>query len=448
MATLLRMPEVSANVESAVIVSWTKAPGDAVAAGECVAEIETDKAVIEFVAEAGGRLGRILVPAGQEARVGMPVAVLLAPGEQDADAEVVLGGTPAASAAQSAPVPEPASVPSAHADQPAAAAVSPDRPGTSASPASPASASVSPVGALTGRLFASPLARRLAAQAGLSLQGLAGSGPHGRIVKRDVQAALAQGHLVARVGTSAQAAAPETAGASAAAALAPGDVAVPHSAMRRMIARRLLESKTTIPHFYLRAECRMEALSALRRQINNVEGRRHVSLNDLIVKAVAAALVECPEMNVSWTDEALIRHAEVDLSVAVATSSGLITPVVRGVQGKSLSQVSAEIASLAARARDGKMQPWEYQGGSFTISNLGMYGTAEFAAIINPPQAAILAVGAVERRAAVSADDQVEVAPMMTVVLSVDHRVIDGAVAAQWLRAFEQVLENPLSALI
>lgn len=424
MATLLRMPEVSANVESAVIVAWAKAEGDTIAVGECVAEIETDKAVVEFASESAGRLGRILVPAGQEARVGAPVAVLLAPGEQAVDVDALLSGQPAGGVAAGV-VPEPAGgrglpVASVPAVPPAPQSSSPD--------------------AAPGRLFASPLARRLAAQAGLPLQGLAGSGPHGRIVKRDVQAALA--HAAAPVPH----AVPVESGPSQAASLAPGDVAVPHSAMRRTIARRLLESKTTIPHFYLRSECRMEALSALRRQIN--EGGRHVSINDIVVKAVAVALMEYPDVNVSWTDDALIRHSGVDLSVAVSTPSGLITPVVRGVQDKSLSRVSAEIAALAARAREGRLSPQEYQGGSFTISNLGMYGTTEFAAIINPPQAAILAVGAVERRVVADPDGGVEVAPMMTVTLSVDHRAIDGAVAAEWLGAFRRVIENPLAALV
>jgi pyruvate dehydrogenase E2 component (dihydrolipoamide acetyltransferase) len=423
MATLLRMPEVSANVESAVIVAWAKEEGDAVAAGDCVAEIETDKAVVEFVSESAGRLGPVLVAAGHEARVGAPVAVLLDDGERDVDVEALLAGQPAGG-----PVKEPASV----------------GPAGPASPAPAAARAVPPAPADTasGRVFASPLARRLAAQAGLPLPGLAGSGPHGRIVKRDVQAALAR----------ATAAQPSTAPVERAVMpepaplRIPGDVAVPHTAMRRTIARRLLESKTTIPHFYLRSECRMEALSALRRQIN--EGGRHVSINDIIVKAVAVALMDCPDMNVTWTDEALIRHAGVDVSVAVSTPAGLITPVVRGVHDKSLSRVSAEIAALAARAREGRLSPQEYQGGSFTVSNLGMYGTTEFAAIINPPQAAILAVGAIERRVVAGPDGSVEVAPMMTVTLSVDHRAIDGAAAAKWLDAFRRIIENPLAALI
>jgi pyruvate dehydrogenase E2 component (dihydrolipoamide acetyltransferase) len=421
MAILLRMPEVSANLESAVIVAWTKAEGDPVAVGDCVAEVETDKAVIEFTADAAGTLGRILVPAGKEAAVGAPVAVLLQAGERDADVEALLRGQPAGGAA--APVPEAA----APASSGAAAAGSPI-----------------PASEMRTRIFASPLARRLAAEAGLPLQGLAGSGPHGRIVKRDVQAALVHRP---RAAAAQPAAVPVSAVPAAPLQADPADTSIPHSAMRRTIARRLLESKTTIPHFYLRAECRMDALMALRATINAGAPRR-ISINDILVKAVAAALAEKPAMNVSWTDEALIQHAAADIAVAVSTDTGLITPVVRRVTGKSVSVVSAEIAELADRARAGRLQPHEYQGGSFTVSNLGMYGVQEFSAIINPPQSAILAVGAVEQRAVVGASGQIEAAPVMTVTLSVDHRAIDGAVAAEWLGAFRRIVENPLAALI
>ncbi|CAM5199665.1 Dihydrolipoyllysine-residue succinyltransferase component of 2-oxoglutarate dehydrogenase complex OS=Castellaniella defragrans OX=75697 GN=HNR28_001137 PE=3 SV=1 [Castellaniella defragrans] len=414
MAILLRMPEVSANLESAVIVAWTKAVGDRVAVGDCVAEIETDKAVIEFTADAEGTLGRILVPAGKEAAVGAPVAVLLQASEREADVDVLLQGQSGGGAAAPTPSAEVAA----------------------ASPPIPASE-------MRTRIFASPLARRLAAEAGLPLQAVTGSGPHGRIVKRDVQAALAQ-----RPRTAVAQPVPSSAGASTVPATAgPADTAIPHSVMRRTIARRLLESKTTIPHFYLRAECRMGALIALRETINAGAPRR-ISINDILVKAIASALAEKPAMNVSWTDEALIQHATADISVAVSTDTGLITPVVRRVTGKSVSVVSAEIAELADRARAGRLQPHEYQGGSFTVSNLGMYGVQEFSAIINPPQSAILAVGAVEQRAVVGADGRIEAAPMMTVTLSVDHRAIDGAVAAEWLGAFRRIVENPLVALI
>jgi len=398
-------------------VTWHKAEGDAVAVGDCVAEIETDKAVIDFTADAAGTLGRILVPAGEQAQVGTPVAVLLAPGETRADADALMAGQPATAA-----------------------------PATVAAPVAPAAAR--PPAAAPTRIFASPLARRLAAQAGLALDTLTGSGPHGRIIRRDVEA------VTARAGATAQPVIPAAAAPDAGDARivvppqATGDVRVPHSAMRRTIARRLLESKTQIPHFYLKAQIRTQALSELRRRINTLPGERHVSVNDLIVKAVAAALVEVPGMNVSWTDDAMIQHAQADIAVAMSTPTGLITPVVRGVQDKSLSRLSAEIRELASRARAGRLQPQEYQGGSFTVSNLGMYGTTEFAAIINPPQSAILAVGAIAPQVLPAPDGGMEVAPVISVVLSVDHRAIDGAVASAWLSALRKILEEPLAALV
>ncbi|WP_066454098.1 pyruvate dehydrogenase complex dihydrolipoamide acetyltransferase [Castellaniella caeni] len=438
MAVLLQMPEVAANMESATIVAWSKAEGDPVAVGDCLAEIETDKAVIEFNAESDGVLGKILVSAGQAAAVAAPIAVLLSPGETDADAAALMGQVRDAAAAQVA------APPSAQAA------------GAGVSPAAGAAASVSAASladAQQGRVFASPLARRLAADAGLALQGLPGSGPHGRIVRRDVQAALQQPRApvaTAAAGAATAGAAAQVAGTAAASATAadqPGVTRIPHTAMRRTIARRLLESKTTVPHFYLRADCRMDELLALRQRINASVAQR-ISVNDLIVKAAAVALAELPQMNVSWTDDALLQYDAVDVSVAVATESGLITPIVRQADQKALSAISTDIADLAARAREGRLQPHEYQGGSFTVSNLGMHGVTEFAAIINPPQAAILAVGATEKRAIVDSEEQVFVASMMTVTLSVDHRAIDGALAARWLKVFKRLIEAPMSILI
>ncbi|CAM5779376.1 pyruvate dehydrogenase complex dihydrolipoamide acetyltransferase [Castellaniella caeni] len=436
MAVLLQMPEVAANMESATIVAWSKAEGDPVAVGDCLAEIETDKAVIEFNAESDGVLGKILVSAGQAAAVAAPIAVLLAPGETDADAAALMGQVRDAAAAQVA------APPSAQAA------------GAGVSPAAGAAASVSAASladAQQGRVFASPLARRLAADAGLALQGLPGSGPHGRIVRRDVQAALQQPRVpvaTAAVGAASVGAAAQVAcAAPAAGADEAGVTRFPHTAMRRTIARRLLESKTTVPHFYLRADCRMDELLALRQRINASVAQR-ISVNDLIVKAAAVALAELPQMNVSWTDDALLQYDAVDVSVAVATESGLITPIVRQADQKALSAISTDIADLAARAREGRLQPQEYQGGSFTVSNLGMHGVTEFAAIINPPQAAILAVGATEKRAIVDSEEQIFVASMMTVTLSVDHRAIDGALAARWLKVFKRLIEAPMSILI
>jgi pyruvate dehydrogenase E2 component (dihydrolipoamide acetyltransferase) len=425
------MPEIAANTTSASIVSWSMNEGDTVAAGDCLAEIESEKAVVELEAEQAGVLGRILVQAGNDASVGAPIAVLLQAGEEDVELDALLAqeGMAPPETAESAGEPsalEPDAVASSSGTSASHSGNATSLPGTSA--LEPNAADTLPVTvasqrANAGRIAASPLARRLAHDSGISLSDLAGSGPQGRIVKRDVLAAGV------------------TAGSSS-----HTHIDIPHTSMRRTIARRLSESKATIPHFYLRADCRMDALLALRAQIN-AHAPRKISVNDIIIKATAAALRDMPDMNVSWTDEALRRYKRIDISVAVSTDNGLITPVVRDVEGKSLSAISAEIADLAQRARRGGLAPHEYQGGSFTISNLGMFGVREFAAIINPPQAAILAVGAVEQRPVV-VDGGLAVASVMTVTLSVDHRAIDGALAARWLDAFKRIIESPALALI
>ncbi|MFJ3058761.1 pyruvate dehydrogenase complex dihydrolipoamide acetyltransferase [Herbaspirillum sp. NPDC087042] len=418
MAKLIKMPEIAANATSAVIVQWSKAEGEAIKAGECLAEIETDKAVIEYDADTSGVLGKILAPAGKDVEVGAPIAVLFEAGEKDVDIAALLAAAGVASVADAAPVAAPAEA--------APAAVT--------APAAPAPSSTN----TGGRIFASPLARRLAQERGLALEKIKGSGPHGRIVRRDVEAA----------GRPVSTALPAASAAPTQSAPEVGSpfIEIPHSGMRKTIARRLTESKSSIPHFYLSADCRMDKLLALRAEINAAAARK-ISVNDFIVKAVAVALQAVPEMNVSWTDSALRKYAQADISVAVSTEGGLITPVVRGAGGKTLSAISAEIASLAARARDGSLAPEQYQGGSFTVSNLGMFGVREFSAIINPPQAAILAVGATLQQPAV-VDGQLAVAQVMKVTLSVDHRAVDGALAAQWLAAFQRCIENPLSALI
>jgi pyruvate dehydrogenase E2 component (dihydrolipoamide acetyltransferase) len=404
MAKIIKMPEIAANATSAVIAQWAKAEGDTIAAGDCLADIETEKAVIEYTAEEAGVLGRILAPKGKDIAVGTPIAILFEAGEQDVDIDALLaqaGGAPAP-AAPAAPAHAPTAAPSA-ADADAGK-----------------------------RVFASPLARRLAQERGLPLGEIAGSGPHGRIVRRDIDAAT-------------HAPAPQPAAAPAP-GVGDGFVEVPHTSMRRTIARRLAESKATIPHFYLSADCRMDKLLALRAEIN-ANAPRKISVNDFIVKAVAAALQAVPDMNAGWSDTALRKYAHADICVAVSTDGGLITPVVRDAGAKTLSGISAEIADLAARARQGTLAPDEFQGGSFTVSNLGMFGVREFSAIINPPQAAILAVGATLQQPVV-VDGQLAVAQVMKVSLSVDHRAVDGALAAQWLAAFQRHIENPLSALI
>ena len=412
MATLLRMPEVAANSTHATLSAWTRQEGDTVAAGDCLAEIETDKAVVEFNAEAAGVLGRVLVQAGQEVEVGAPIAVLLAQGEAAADVEALLQAAGAAATPMAAPVQQ---------------------------SAAPVSAVVTAAASDAGeRLRASPLARRLAAQRGIALAGLAGSGPNGRIVKIDIERASSQ--------ATAGAAVPATAAPVSAPAGVAGYTEVPHSNMRRTIARRLAESKSTVPHFYLSVDCRMERLLALRAEINAAAGRK-ISVNDFIVRAVAVALREVPQANVGWTDSAMRQYQQADIAVAVSTDSGLITPIVRAADSKTLSQISQEIADLAVRARAGQLRPEEYQGGSMSVSNLGMYGVGEFAAIINPPQAAILAVGA-SRQQPVVEGGELKVGTVMRCTLSVDHRAIDGALAAQWLAAFQRAIESPLSMLV
>lgn len=412
MATLLRMPEVAANSTHATLSAWTRQEGDTVAVGDCLAEIETDKAVVEFNAEAAGVLGRLLVQAGQEVEVGAPIAVLLAQGEAAADVEALLQADGGAAAV---PVQAPA-------DNGARA------------PAAPVETAE--------RLRASPLARRLAAQRGIELAGLQGSGPGGRIVKIDIERASAAQPAAAASAASA----PVSASGPAGAAQVGDFVELPHSNMRRTIARRLTESKSTVPHFYLSVDCRMERLLALRAEINAGASRK-ISVNDFIVRAVAVALREVPQANVGWTDTAMRQYAQADIAVAVSTDTGLITPIVRAADRKTLSQISAEIADLATRARAGQLRPDEYQGGSMSVSNLGMYGVGEFAAIINPPQAAILAVGASQQKPVVD-NGELKVGTVMRCTLSVDHRAIDGALAAQWLTAFQRAIEAPLSMLV
>ncbi|MGT2432890.1 pyruvate dehydrogenase complex dihydrolipoamide acetyltransferase [Cupriavidus basilensis] len=410
MATLLRMPEVAANATQATLQAWTKNEGDTIAVGDCIAEIETDKAVVELNADSAGVLGRRLVAAGQDVEVGAPIGVLLVNGETSVDIDALI-----AAAGGGAQAPEAVAAS-------AGEAVAPSR------AAAPQAA----------RIFASPLARRLAAQRGLDLAALRGSGPNGRIVKRDIEQAAAV-PAPASAPAAARPAAPQ-------AQISEAFTEVPHSNMRRTIARRLSESKSTIPHFYLTADCRMERLLALRAEIN-ANAPRKISVNDFIVRAVAVALREVPEANVSWTDAAMRHYHQADIAVAVSTGAGLITPIVRAADTKPLSLLSTEIADLATRARASQLRPEEYQGGSFSVSNLGMFGVSGFSAIINPPQAAILAVGATQAVPVVE-DGELKVGQVMRCTLSVDHRAIDGALAAKWLAAFQRLLENPLSMLI
>ena len=415
MARLILMPVISANTTHATLSTWRVRPGDEVVEGDCLAEIETDKATVELPAEEPGVVGEQLVSEGQEVEVGTPICVLLSE-----RGEVVDIGTLLATAAAGGGGPAGPSMPAGSA--PAA---------RSGPPASPAP---------RGRTRSSPLARRLARERGVDLTGMVGRGPDGRVVRRDVEAAApARASAYATPGRASAISQAATPGRSA-------FTEVPHTRTRQAIARRLSESKATIPHFYLSADLRVDGLVELRRELNEV-GPASISVNDFVVRAAALALVQVPDANVSWTETAMRHFHSADVAIAVATDGGLITPVVRAAETKPLSILSSEIADLAERARSGRVRPEEYEGGSFTVSNLGMFGVEAFSAIINPPQSAILAVGAA-RRGPVVESDSLSVGTIMSCTLSVDHRAVDGAQAARWLAAFRQLIENPLRLLV
>jgi len=418
MSINILMPALSPTMTEGKLARWVKAEGDAIAAGDVIAEIETDKATMEVEAVDEGVLGRILIPEGTEGiAVNTPIGILVAEGESVPDAPVAPAGVQAAT-------PAPAAAPAVPATAPAAA--------PQAAPAGGGR-----------RLFASPLARRIAARKGIDLSTLKGSGPNGRIVRRDVeQAATAPAPVPAP-----KPAAPATPPVAAA-----GYESVPHSTMRKVIARRLTEAKSTVPHFYVEMDVELDALLALRSQLNAAApdegpGAYKISVNDMLVKAAAITLRRVPKVNVAYTDDAMLVYDDVDISVAVSIPDGLITPIVRNADTKGLRQISLETRDLVARARAGKLKPEEFQGGTFSISNMGMYGVKAFSAILNPPQAAILAIAAGERRPVVKGND-ITIATVMTVTLSVDHRVVDGALAAEWVSAFRTVVENPMSLVV
>jgi pyruvate dehydrogenase E2 component (dihydrolipoamide acetyltransferase) len=406
MASVVRMPSVLAGATEAAIASWLVAPGDSVAVGQPLAEIETEKALVEYAAEEPGVVGRLVLAAGEVGEIGGPIAVLISDGETDADIDAALGAAaPAALAAEPAP---------ALAAEPAPAVAASAANGQHEAPAAPRS-----------RIFASPLVRKIAGEKGVDLAAVAGTGPNGRIVRRDLEQFLA----AAQPGPPAS-----------------GDRLIPHTPMRRAIARRLTEAVATTPHFYMTAECVVDELLELRDRVNQTAPVK-ISVNDFVIMAAAAAFGDVPEANVTWSDEGLLAHGCVDLSIAVATDGGLVTPVLRGVEGKRLSEIARQAADLAQRARDRRLRQHELEGGVFSISNLGMYGTLEFSAIINPPQSGILAVGAAKPQPVVS-DGAVTVATVMRCTLSVDHRAIDGALAARWLAAFTARLQSPLGTIV
>jgi pyruvate dehydrogenase E2 component (dihydrolipoamide acetyltransferase) len=435
MATVVVMPAVLAGAAEAAIARWLVAPGDLVQPGTPVAEIETEKALVEYQAEEPGTVGRLVLPEGGTGQIGDPILVLLADGETDADIDAALGAV----AAAAVPAPPAAPASPGHAGAPAPAAAAPA--------ATPDGAGPRP------RIFASPLVRKIAGEKGIGLAAVEGTGPGGRITRRDLERHLAAPAAPQRqpsAAAPAAAASPAQPAAPAAprpsAAVPAGARLIPHTPMRRAIARRLTEAKASVPHFYMAAECAVDELLALRTRVNETSPVK-ASVNDFVIMAAAAAFADVPEANVTWSDEGLIAHENVDMSIAVATEGGLVTPVLRDVARKKLTEVARESADLAGRARDRRLLQHELEGGALAISNLGMYGTLEFSAIINPPQSGILAVGAA-RQQPVAAGGTVTVATIMRCTLSVDHRAIDGALAARWLAAFTARMESPLGAIV
>ncbi|MBB3913196.1 pyruvate dehydrogenase complex dihydrolipoamide acetyltransferase [Rhizobium fabae] len=442
----ITMPALSPTMEEGNLSKWLVKEGDTVKSGDVIAEIETDKATMEVEAVDEGTVAKLVVPAGTEGvKVNALIAVLAADGEDVAAA--ASGAGSAAPKAEAAPAPKADAAPAQSAPAPAAA---------------PATAAVSVDG---NRSFSSPLARRLAKEAGIDLSAVAGSGPHGRVVKSDIEAAVAGGGAKAAA-APAPAAAPQAAAAPAAAApkgaseeavlklFEPGSYElVPHDGMRKTIARRLVESKQTIPHFYVSVDCELDALMALRAQLNDAAPRKDnapaykLSVNDMVIKAMALALRDVPDANVSWTDNNMVKHKYADVGVAVSIPGGLITPIIRKAEQKTLSAISNEMRDLGKRAKDRKLKPEEYQGGTSSVSNMGMMGVKNFAAVVNPPHATILAVGAGEQRVVVK-KGEMAIATVMTVTLSTDHRCVDGALGAELLQAFKGYIENPMGMLV
>ncbi len=459
----IRMPALSPTMTEGNLARWLKHEGDPVSPGDVLAEIETDKATMEIEAVDEGRLGRILIGDGTEGvAVNTPIALLLEEGE-DASASAA---PPPAAPAKAAPVESAgetgASVPAAGGGK--AQTAPSTTPTAAAAAATPTVAKAGNGADRGGRIFASPLAKRMAEQAGIDLGLLQGSGPHGRIIKVDIERAIRAGGQ----GPAKAAAPPPAAGARPQAPAAPGPAPAPMpvpaaqppaaavteqplSNMRKVIARRLTEAKQTIPHFYLSMDCELDALLELRKELNGRAGADYkLSVNDFVIKAAALALRKVPKANASFGGDKVYLYRDVDIGVAVAIPEGLVTPVVRNADQKGLATISHEMRDFSARARDPggmKLKPEEYQGGSLSISNLGMYGVRDFQAVINPPQASILAVGAGEQRPVIK-DGALASAMVMTVTLSIDHRVLDGAIGAELLQAFKGYIQDPLAMLL
>jgi pyruvate dehydrogenase E2 component (dihydrolipoamide acetyltransferase) len=435
------MPALSPTMTEGKLAAWHKKEGDAVESGDVLAEIETDKATMEVEAVDEGTLGKILIKEGTDGvAVNTPIAILLEEGEDEsalAEAEEKAKAAPAA-AAQAAPE---APKPEAKTGEPA--------PTPEAKPA-PAAAPPAPQASTEGgRLFASPLARRLAEQAGLDLSSVPGTGPHGRIVKRDVEAV--KSGAVQPTAAAVAATGPQIVPAGidkGLLSLLPDYEAVENSGMRKVIAKRLTESSQQVPHFFLSVDCNLDNLLAARADLNGRKDADYkLSVNDFLIKAASVALRQVPEVNCSYTDEAVLYFKRVDMAVAVAVEGGLITPIIHDAANLGLKDISAKAKELAAKARDGKLAPEEYQGGTFSISNLGMFGISNFTSIINQPQGAILSIGAGEQKPVVK-NGELAIGTVMTATLAIDHRCIDGATGAKWMQAFKAIVEQPVSMLL
>lgn len=448
MAHVIRMPGISADSEEAVLLEWNIASGSAIRSGDNLATVETEKANVDIEADGDGTLWRTLVEPGTTVAVGAPIAVIVDSGENTDDEGAILGALGLGGSASSVPAAA-AAAPSASAPAAPASVAAPAAAEPAPVPSTPPAPAESAPSASSGdRQFSSPLARKIARDAGVPLEAIVGTGPSGRIIRADVERAIAEG-------AGASAATPAVPDAASAASAAPAPVApasaerydeVPHTKLRRAIAGALQASKQDAPHFYLTRTARVDELLGLRARVNaNRESR--ISINDFVVKAVAVALAEFPDVRVTWGADAVRRHHSVDVAVAIQTERGLVTPVVRDADRTSLGGISATVRDFAGRAADGKLKQHELEGGTFTVTNLGMFGVEEFSAIINPPHAGILAVGAVVKRPVVGENDVIEVGHTLTVTVSADHRPVDGVLVARWLQRFIELLENPLEIL-
>jgi len=433
----LKMPALSPTMEEGTLAKWLVKEGDEVKSGDILAEIETDKATMEFEAVDEGTIAQILVQEGTDGvKVGALIAIIAGEGEDAASAKAAPAATKAEAPMEAAKAPEPA--PEAKAEPAPAPKAEPEVKAAAAAASS------------DERVKASPLARRLAEQKGIDLSALHGSGPNGRVVKADLEGAKAGGAAPAAKAEAPSAAAPSAPAAASAPAAIPD---IPHEAvklsnMRKVIARRLTESKQTVPHIYLTVDIQLDALLKLRGELNaSLAGRGvKLSVNDMLIKALAVALIEVPSCNVMLAGDQLVTFQRADISVAVSIPAGLITPIIAGADTKSLSAIAAEMKDLAARAKDGKLKPEEYQGGTASLSNMGMFGIKQFEAVINPPQGMIMAIGAGEKRPYV-VKDELTVATVMSATGSFDHRAIDGADGAKLMAAFKRLVENPLGML-